>query len=127
MRRAGARGRQRGRLVRPRAERYAPVAGSRRPKGPRAPQWAKRTAPEGTARRRYSASARAIRPPWTERPSAAARRRKLGAGTDAASRAKAVCAYAPAQWVWCKKFPYTTRGAALSAADMERMSRQANS
>ena len=47
MRRAAAGGRPRGRLDRPRAERSAPAPGSRRPKAPRGPQWAKRARPQG--------------------------------------------------------------------------------
>ena len=98
MRRAAAGGSQRGRLTAPcRTTRSA--AWSRRAKGRTAARSAQKgRAHKGATRRRYSASAWATRPPWAGRPSAAARRRKLGGGIDAASSAKAVCAYAPAHW-----------------------------
>ena len=57
--------------ARPRAQGARSGEKGRRPRGP-------------TARRRHSASARATRPPWAGRPSAAARGRKLGRGIDAA-------------------------------------------
>lgn len=72
---------------------------------PRGPQCAKRTAAtRPTARPRHSASARATRPPWAGRPSAADRRRKLGGGIAHVSSANggqfaAVCARIVGQWL----------------------------
>lgn len=67
-----------------RADRPAPAAASRPPKGPTGPQWRKRTAAtRPTARRRYSASPMATRPPGRGAKGFAARPRMLGAGADA--------------------------------------------
>lgn len=67
------------------------AARPRRPPGRRSGEKGRGPEARPPARRRYSASALATRPPWTGRQSAAGRRRMLGAGISAASSAQLCC------------------------------------
>lgn len=123
MRRAAAGGRRRGRPDRPRADRHAPAPGSRPPKGPRGPQWRKRTAAQGAdgqaaVQCKRTGDPTALGgPPKRSRSEPEARRRYYRS-----IEGKGRLGLCPSAAGEVQKVPLDFPVVSLSAADMERMS-----